>query len=282
MSQLTSLAGRYAIITGSTQGLGEATARLFAERGAAGILVTGRNAKRGAAVAADLTAQGCTSHFVPAELAQLADCQRLVAEADRRFGRVDILVNAAAFTERSTIWDTPVEQWDQMMDINVRAPYFLIQDVAKIMHREGTGGSIINISSVASHGSVPFLAPYAISKGALNILTKNVAYTLMRHRIRVNALNLGWMDTPAEDLIQRKYHSNGQEWLAAAEAAQPFGRLLKTDEVARAIAYLASDESGMLTGALIDFDQSVIGAGPQPIPPPIADWPKVAGVSYTE
>lgn len=282
MNQFSSLAGRYAIITGSTQGLGEATARLFAERGAAGIIITGRNRERGMAVAADLTAQGCTSHFVQAELANLDDCQRIVTAAEQHFGSVHILVNAAAFTERSTIWDTTVEHWDQMMDINVRAPYFLIQGVAKIMQRAGSGGSIINISSVASHGSVPFLAPYAISKGALNVLTKNLAYSLMRHRIRVNALNLGWMDTPAEDVIQRRYHSNGQDWLAAAEAAQPFGRLLKTDEVARAIAYLASEESGMLTGALIDFDQSVIGAGQQPVPPPIAEWPAVAGVSYGE
>lgn len=282
MNQFSSLAGRYAIITGSTQGLGEATARLFAERGAAGIIITGRNVERGKAVAADLTAQGCTSHFVQAELANLDDCQRIVAAAEQHFGSVHILVNAAAFTERSTIWDTTAAHWDQMMDINVRAPYFLIQGVAKIMQRAGSGGSIINISSVASHGSVPFLAPYAISKGALNVLTKNLAYSLMRHRIRVNALNLGWMDTPAEDLIQRRYHSNGQDWLAAAEAAQPFGRLLKTDEVARAIAYLASEESGMLTGALIDFDQSVIGAGQQPVPPPIAEWPAVAGVSYGE
>lgn len=282
MNQFSSLAGRYAIITGSTQGLGEATARLFAERGAAGIIITGRNVERGKAVAADLTAQGCTSHFVQAELANLDDCQRIVAAAEQHFGSVHILVNAAAFTERSTIWDTTAAHWDQMMDINVRAPYFLIQGVAKIMQRAGSGGSIINISSVASHGSVPFLAPYAISKGALNVLTKNLAYSLMRHRIRVNALNLGWMDTPAEDLIQRRYHSNGQDWLAAAEAAQPFGRLLKTDEVARAIAYLASEESGMLTGALIDFDQSVIGAGQQPVPPPIAEWPTVAGVSYGE
>lgn len=280
MSHLSSLQGKYAVITGSTQGLGEATARLFAERGASGVIITGRNAARGEAVVADLTAQGCTAHFVAAELADVDDCRRIIAAADAHFGRVDILVNAAAVTARGTIWDTNVELWDQTLDVNVRAPFFLIQAAVKIMQREGIAGSIINISSVAAHGSVPFLAPYAIAKGALNILTKNVAYAVMRHRIRVNALNLGWMDTPAEDGVQRQYHSNGQDWLAAAEAAQPFGRLLKPDEVARAIAYLASDESGMMTGAVIDFDQSVMGAGPQPVPPPIETWPQVAGVSY--
>ncbi|MBX3011412.1 MAG: SDR family oxidoreductase [Caldilineaceae bacterium] len=280
MSDLSSFAGKYAIITGSTQGLGEATARLFAERGAAGIIITGRNQERGAAVVAALTSQGCAAHFVPAELAEIDDCRRIIAAAEAHFGALHVLVNAAAATARSTIWDTTVELWDQTLAINLRAPYFLIQGAVKLMANAGVAGSIVNISSVAAHGSVPFLAPYAISKGGLNILTKNVAYAVMRHRIRVNALNLGWMDTPAEDTIQRQYHSNGQDWLAAAEAAQPFGRLLKTDEVARAIAYLASDESGLMTGAVIDFDQSVIGAGPQPIPPPMAEWPAVAGVAY--
>ena len=136
-------------------------------------------------------------------------------------------------------------------------------------------------ASVASHGSLPMLCPYATSKGALNVLTRNVAYSVMRDRIRVNSLNIGWMDTPGEDLIQRRYHSDGKDWLAEAEAKLPFGRLLKMDEVARAIAYLASDESGMMTGANVDFDQSVIGAGPQPIPPPIEDWDPVAGVSFS-
>jgi len=280
MSDLSSLRGKYAIITGSTQGLGEATARLFAERGAAGIIITGRNAERGNAVVTALTAQGCAAHFIQAELADIADCQRIVAAADEHFGRVHILVNAAAATARSTIWDTTVDLWDQTLDINLRAPYFLIQAVVKIMQREGIAGSIINISSVTANGGVPFLAPYAISKGALNILTKNVAYAVMRQRIRVNALNLGWMDTPAEAEIQQKYHDAGPDWLQAAEADQPFGRLLKPAEVARTIAYLASDESGMMTGAIIDFDQSVMGAGPQPVPPPIAEWPKVTGVRY--
>lgn len=276
----SSLAGKYAIITGSTQGLGETTARLFAERGAAGVLITGRNVERGEAVAAALNQGGCRAHFVQAELANMDDCRRIVAEADQTFGAVHILVNAAAVTDRGTIWDTSVELWDRTMDVNVRAPFFLMQDTVKIMQRERIAGSIVNITSVAAYGSTPQLSPYATSKGALVVLTKNVAYAVMRQRVRVNAINLGWMDTPAEDFIQRKYHSNGQDWLAAAEAGMPFGRLIKTDEAARAIAYLASDESGLMTGAVLDFDQSVIGGGSQPVPPPIEEWPVLQGVSY--
>lgn len=280
MSNLSSLQGKIAVITGSTQGLGAATARLFKERGISGLIITGRNQERGEAVATSLTGDGCLAYFVAAALDNVDDCRRIIGAADAHFGKLHILVNSAAHTERGTIWDTTPELYDKMMDINVRAPFFLMQDAIKLMQREGIAGSIINISSVASYGNVPMLTPYATSKGALNILTKNVAYAVMRRHIRVNALNLGWMDTPSEDVIQRRYHSNGEDWLEKAEAAQPFGRLLKTDEVARAIAFLASDESGMMTGSLIDFDQSVIGGGAQPVPPPIADWPVVAGVRY--
>ena len=275
------LAGKYAVITGSTQGLGEATARLFAERGAAGIIITGRDRGRGQAVADSISSGSCRGLFVPAELENVDSCRRLIAAADEAFGTLHVLVNAAALTVRGTIWDTTPELFDRMMQVNVRAPFFLMQDTIKLMERTGAEGSIINISSVASHGSVPVLSPYATSKGALNVLTKNTAYAVVRRRIRVNALNLGWMDTPGEDVIQRRYHSGGGDWLPQAEASQPFGRLLKTDEVARAIAFLASAESGMMTGALLDFDQSVIGAGPQPIAPPLEAWDRVAEVSYS-
>ena len=281
MTDTKPLAGKYAVVTGSTQGLGATTARLFAERGAAGIIVTGRNAERGRAVVAEITALDCEAVFVPAELDSVEDCRRIIAAADEAFGRLDILVNAGALTERGTIWDTTPELYDRMMNINLRAPFFLTQEAVKLMQREGAEGSIINISSVASHGSLPMLCPYAMSKGAMNIMTKNVAFSVMRHRIRVNALLLGWMDTPGEDTIQRRYHSGGKDWLAEAEAAQPFGRLLKPAEVARTIAFLASEESGMMTGCLIDFDQSVIGAGQQPVPPPIDEWDAVEGVSFS-
>ena len=267
MTNKSSLAGKYAIVTGSTQGLGEAIARLFVERGAAGIIICGRNAERGRTVAADLNSKTCQVHFVQADLVAVEDCRRIVGTADEHFGAVHLLVNAAGVSDRGTIWDTTPELWDWIMAINVRAPFLLMQESIKIMHREGVTGSIVNIGSVSAYGSVPFLTPYATSKGALMTLTKNVAYAVMRHRIRINMLNIGWMDTPGEHVIQRKYHDAGDDWLENAEKGMPFGRLLKPEEVARAVAFLASEESGMMTGSIVDFDQSVQGAGSQPIPP---------------
>ena len=266
-ANLNSFEGKYAIITGSTQGLGEATAQLFAERGAAGILVTGRNLERGRAVVSKLKSSGCQAHFVPSDLANLDACEQIVAMADQAFGQVDVLVNAAAVTDRGSIWDTSPELWDHIMAVNLRAPFFLMQGVLEIMKREGVEGSIVNITSISAYGGDAHLTPYAASKRALVTLTKNIVYLVMHHRIRVNALNLGWMNTPSEDLIQRKYHSEGKDWLLEAEAEQPFGRLIQPEEAARAIAYLASRESGLMTGSVVDFDQSVTGAGSTAKPP---------------
>ncbi len=259
--------GKVAVVTGGTQGLGEAIARLFAARGAAGLVICGRNAARGATVAAGITAAGCPTEFVRADLAEVEACRAVIARAEERFGTLQVLVNAAAITDRGTILDTSPALFDAMFAVNVRAPFFLMQDAAKLMRRARVAGSIVNIQSMSAHGGQSFITAYCASKGALATLTKNVAFSLMPDRIRVNGLNIGWMDTPGEHRIQAAYHGAEAGWLAAAEVKQPFGRLLKPDEVARAVAYLASEESGLMTGSVIDFDQQVIGAGDAPSHP---------------
>ncbi len=261
------MTGKVAVITGGTQGLGETIARLFAERGAAGLVICGRNAARGAKVAAGLTAAGCQTHFEQADLNSVADCRRVIAAADRAFGSLHCLVNAGAITDRGTILDTSEELFDRMFAVNVRAPFFLMQDAAKIMRRDKVAGTMVNIQSMSAHGGQSFLTAYSTSKGALSVLTKNVAFSLMPDHIRVNGLNIGWMDSPGEDRIQKEFHHSDDGWLARAEAKQPFGRLIKPTEVARAVAYLASDESGLMTGSIIDFDQQVRGAGDGPSHP---------------
>jgi NAD(P)-dependent dehydrogenase (short-subunit alcohol dehydrogenase family) len=259
-----SLNGKIAAVTGGTQGLGETIARKFAADGAAGLVICGRNAARGAQVAADLTANGTPTEFVQADLGKVEDCRRVIAAAESRFGKLHILVNAAALTDRGTILDTSPDLFDAMFAVNVRAPFFLIQDAAKLMRREKIEGAIVNILSISGHGGQSFITAYCASKGALAVLTKNVAFSLMPDRIRVNGLNIGWMDSPGEARIQKQFHDAPDDWLAAAEARQPFGRLIKPAEVARACLYLGSDESGLMTGSVIDFDQQVIGAGDAP------------------
>ncbi len=257
-------AGKIGIVTGGTQGIGEAAARMLADRGAAGVVICGRNTQKGQAVAVALAKAGCEARFVPADLAQVADCRAIVAEADRAFGRVDVLVNAAGVTDRGTILDTSPELFDRIFAVNVRAPFFLMQDAAKIMKREGIPGAMINIISMSSYGGQPFISAYCASKGALVTLTRNTAFALMRDRIRVNGLNIGWSDTPGEDRIMKTYHGAREGWLDRAEKEQPFGRLIKPEEAARAVAFLASEESGLMTGSIVDFDQSVRGAYESP------------------
>jgi NAD(P)-dependent dehydrogenase (short-subunit alcohol dehydrogenase family) len=264
--------GKTAVVTGSTQGLGEAIAHLFADRGASNIVITGRNAERGARVKAALEAKKVKTVFVQGDLARMDDVRKVMAACESAFGRVDALVNAAAITDRGSIWDTTPELYDLMFDTNVRAPFFLMQDALHLMKKNKTSGTIVNILSMSGHGGQDFISAYCGSKGALATLTRNVAFTVMRYRIRVNGLNIGWMDTPGEDRIMKTYHDAASGWLEKAEAGRPFGRLLKPAEVARAVAYLSSEESGLMTGSIIDFDQQVLGAANSIPEPPPANW----------
>lgn len=257
---MNKLSGKIAVVTGGTQGLGAAIARCFADSGVAGIVTCGRSADKGQSVAAKITEQtGVEVHFVSADLGVVADCRKVIDETDRKFGRVDVLVNAAGLTDRGNLLNTSEELFDRMFAVNTRAPFFLMQDTAKIMIREGIEGTIVNIGSASALAGQPFIAPYCASKGALATLTRNSGYALMRNRIRVNQLNIGWMASDGEDRIQREYHGADENWLEDAAAAQPFGRLIDPQEVARSVAFLASDDSGMMTGSVIHYDQSVWG-----------------------
>jgi NAD(P)-dependent dehydrogenase (short-subunit alcohol dehydrogenase family) len=258
---MSRLDGKIAVVTGGTQGLGAEVARLFAERGAAGLVICGRSIAKGEAKAKTISeAYGAKVHFVAADLEKVEDCRKVISAARETFGRLDALVNVAAITDRGTILDTDPQLFDRMFAINTRAPFFLMQEAIRLMLETKTEGTIVNISSMSAMAGQPFIAAYCASKGALDTLTRNTAFALLKNRIRVNALNIGWMASDGEDRIQREFHGAPEDWLAAAAAKQPFGRLVDPAEVARACAYLSSEESGLMTGATINFDQSIWGA----------------------
>ncbi|PAU74107.1 SDR family oxidoreductase [Halomonas salipaludis] len=263
---MNAIDGKICVVTGGTQGLGAAVARLFARAGAAGIIICGRGVEKGNAIASSITGEtGTEVRFVQADLGIVDDCRNVISQADSYFGRVDILVNAAGLTDRGNLLNTSPELFDRMFAVNVRAPFFLMQDSAKIMIREGIEGSIINIGSVSERAGQPFLSSYSSSKGALASLTRNSGYALMRNRIRVNQLDIGWMASDNEKELQAR-ESGDPNWLEKISATLPFGRLLEPEEVARAVLFLASPDSGMMTGAVVQFDQSVWG-GYDAVPP---------------
>jgi NAD(P)-dependent dehydrogenase (short-subunit alcohol dehydrogenase family) len=258
------------IINGGTQGLGEAVARRLAQSGATGLVLAGRSADRGESLASELTGLGTPTVFAHADISDPVAPRRIVAACDERFGRVDGVVNVAALTTRATLFTETPEHFDRQMAVNVKGPMFLIQAAAEVMIREGDGGSIVNVGSTAAHGGPTKLTSYSMSKAALAVMTRNLAYGLMRHGIRVNQVNPGWMDTESEHHIQMTEDGAPENWLEIAEAAAPMGRLVKPWEVANMILFCLSGESGMMTGNCIDIDQSVHGGG-DPSVPGVAD-----------
>ena len=182
-----------------------------------------------------------------------------MALTDTEFGTVHSLVNVAGYTERGTILSATLENYENNFNINARAPFILIQQVVKIMIRDKNNGTIANVLSMAMYSGMPFIVAYSGSKAALAIMTKNIANSLAGHQIRVNALNIGWTDTPAEHDIQKRVHKKGEDWLSKEENKVPYKRLTKPLDVAKGLAFMCSDESGLMTGSVIDFDQTVNG-----------------------
>ena len=247
------------IVTGSTQGSGAETAKLFAARGAKAITICGRQENKGIQIKKEIEKLGTKCLYVKADLSKVEDCKKIVELTDKEFGTVHSLVNVAGYTERGTILSATLENYENNFNVNARAPFLLMQEVIKIMIRDKNKGTIANLLSIAMHSGMPFIVAYSGSKAALATMTKNIANSLAGHQIRVNALNIGWTDTPAEHDIQKRVHKKGEDWLEKEESKVPFNRLTKPIDVAKGLAFMCSDESGLMTGSVIDFDQTVNG-----------------------
>lgn len=249
---------RVVLVSGGTQGVGLAIARLALREGAR-VVVTGRRLDVGTRAAEELSALG-DARFVACDVADVEACRAAVAETVALHGRVDGLVNAAGFTERGSVLDTTPEMFEQHVAVNLRGPFFLMQAAIGDMVRRGQPGAVVNVLTMSAHGGQPYLAPYAATKAGLAGLTRNAAYAHRFDRVRVNGVNIGWTDSDGEDAIQRRFHDAGDDWRERAAERLPAGRLASPEDAAGIVVLLLSDESGVVTGSVVDWDQTVPGA----------------------
>ena len=257
---MPSLQDRVVLVSGGTQGVGAGVARAAARSGAT-VVVTGRRTDVGERMERQLRELGSDdAWFVPADVADVAQAQDSVRRTVERYGRIDSLVNAAGLTTRGTLLDTTPELFDAHVAVNLRGPFFLMQAAVADMLRRHRAGTIVNIITMSAHGGQPYLAPYVAAKAGLIGLTRNAAYAHRWDRIRINGVNIGWTDTEGEDQIQRDFHGGQDDWLDLAAKSVPMGKLGQVDEIAEFVVLLLSDRSGVVTGSIIDWDQTVIGA----------------------
>ncbi len=242
------LEGKVAIVTGGAQGIGEAAVTALAERGAR-VIATDINAERGEATAASLRARGLETDFLRHDVSSEQDWIRVIDEALRRFGKVDVLVNNAGLIEAAHIDDMPVEQFDRVMRINVRSVFLGCKHIWPAMRAAG-GGSIINMSSVtgiiASSGGS---AAYSTSKGAVRLLTKAVARDYVDRNIRVNSVHPGGVLTPTVEPYL-DHPVVGPQVIGRT----PLKRIARPGEIGSVIAFLASDDSSYMTGSEVVVD----------------------------
>ncbi|MFD3373357.1 MULTISPECIES: SDR family oxidoreductase [unclassified Streptomyces] len=247
------LEDKVVLVNGGSQGVGAGIVQAAVREGAT-VVFTGRRAEIGEKLAADTGA-----HFVRADLSDAAQARDSVLRTVETHGRVDCLVNAAGLTSRGSLLDTTPELFDAHIAINLRAPFFAMQAAVADMTARKTPGTVVNIISNCAHGGPPYLAPYSTAKAGLAGLTRNAAHAHRWDRIRINGLNIGWTDTEGEDATQRAFHGAGDDWREKAAAAQPMGKLGQVDEIADFVVFLLSDRSGVVTGSVIDWDQTVFG-----------------------
>lgn len=245
------LKGKVALITGGASGIGRSTALLFAAEGAA-VLIADLNEAAGRQVEEQISSQGGRALFEAADVTRDADCRRLAGRARQSFGTIHVLFNNAGIIRRASVLELSEEDWDRVMDVNVKSMFLLSRHVIPLMLKSG-GGSIVNMASGWGLSGGPRAAVYCASKGAVVLLTKAMAVDHGPQNIRVNCICPGDTDTA---MLRNEAQQLGEptgRFLAEA-ARRPLGRVGKPEEIAQAALYLASDASSFVTGTTLVVD----------------------------
>ncbi len=242
--------GKVAIVTGASSGIGRAAARLFAEGGYTTVAV-GRNEKELSALSQGIKSKKGSIKIHLADVTEHSQLTRIASDAVANFGRIDVLVNSAGIIKNGTIENTTLDDWDKMIDINLRSVFFLMQKCLPYLIE--SKGNIVNVSSVAGTRSFPNVLSYCVSKAALDQLTRCSALDLASQGVRVNAVNPG--------VVVTNIHKRGgmedeayDAFLEHSKTTHPIGRVGTAAEVADLIYYLASDKASWITGATYQID----------------------------
>jgi 3-oxoacyl-[acyl-carrier protein] reductase len=243
---MKTLSGKTALVTGASRGIGRASALALAEAGAQVLVHYGSGAKEAAAVVDEIGKAGGRADAVAADLAAPDGPHKLARQVRAVVGdRLDILVANAGISKAATIEETTVADFDKLFAVNVRAPFFLVQQLLPIL---GSGSSVILLSSLAAHAAVGTLSAYAATKGAIDTLVKHFAASLGPRGIRVNAVAPGVVDTDMSSFVKTEA---GQK---AAVNMQALQRIARPDDIGPVIAFLASDEARWITGDTVRVD----------------------------
>ena len=245
-SVMVNLSGKTALVTGASRGIGRASALVLAQAGAQVLVHYGRGKAEAEAVVAEIRSGGGRAEVVASDLAAPDGAHSLARQVRGIVGdRLDVLVANAGVSKSAEIEDTTVEDFDRLFAVNVRSPFFLVQQTLPIL---GNGSSIVFVSSVAAHAVVGTLAAYSATKGATDTLVKHLAAALGPRGIRVNAVAPGIVDT---DMSHFAKTDAGQKYALSMQAIQ---RLARPEDIAPVVAFLASDDARWITGDTVRVD----------------------------
>lgn len=253
----TLLQGKVIIVTGGNSGIGKAIVETVARLGARVVIDYRSHPEATEAIEQEIGQLGGTCCGVQADVAKLDDLQRLIQEAVNRYGRLDVMVNNAGIETRTSILDTTPEDFDKVLNVNLRGVFFATQYAARQMIAQGGGGRIINISSVHEDWPMPNNTPYCVAKGGVRMLTRTAGVELAGQGVSIVNVGPGAVATPINDSTM-----NDPSLLAKLNAAIPMGRMAQPDEIAKVVGFLASDAASYITATSIFADGGIMQSSP--------------------
>jgi glucose 1-dehydrogenase len=253
----TLLQGKVAIVTGGNSGIGKSIVEYLAELGAKVVIDYRSHPEAAEELEREIGSSGGTSCGVQADVSKLDELQHLVDSTVQKYGRLDVMVNNAGVETRTSILTTTPDDFDKVLDVNLRGVFFATQFAAKQMIAQGGGGRIINISSVHEDWPMPDNTPYCCAKGGVRMLTRTAALELAPHGITIVNVGPGAVATPINDVTM-----NNPELLAKLNAAIPLGRMAQPEEIAKVVGFLASDAASYITATTIFADGGIMQSSP--------------------